>query len=230
MIRSIPLSAGTAVRRSFVAITAFAMLCAASSVSAQSARATGTVRDTDGRPIKGATIRATNPDAIPSQIVSTSDDKGRWAMIGLRTGTWTFDVEAPGFAPVQAPAGVRVAGTPPMAFTLARDPGPLPGALPSNIQAQLTAANMMRDQGRLDQAITAYREIRAKNPKLTAINLVIGDAYRKKASQETDQAARRSLLDLAIESYSEVLKADAENTRALAELEAIRVEAGATPK
>jgi tetratricopeptide (TPR) repeat protein len=206
------------------------MLCAAAPAGAQSARAAGTVRDTDGRAIKGATIRATNPDAIPSQIVSTSDDKGRWAMIGLRTGTWTFDVEAPGFAPFQAPAAVRVAGTPPMAFTLARDPGPIPGALPSNIQAQLTAANMMRDQGRLDQAITAYREIRAKNPKLTAINLVIGDAYRRKASQETDLAARRSLLDLAIESYSEAVKADAENTRALAELEAIRVEAGAIPK
>ena len=148
-------------------------------------------------------------------------------MIGLRTGTWTFDVEAPGFAPIQAPAAVRVAGTPPLAFTLARDPGPLPGALPRNIQAQLTAANMMRDQGRLDQAITAYREIRAKNPKLTAINLVIGDAYRQKAALETDPVARRSLLDLAIESYSEALKADAENTRALVELEATRVEAGA---
>ena len=170
--------------------------------AAQSARAIGTVRDTDGKPIKGATIRASNPDAIPSQIVSTSDDKGRWAMIGLRTGTWTFVVEAPGFVKVEAPAGVRVAASPPMAFTLVRDPGPIPGALPTNIQAQLTAAHMMREQGRLDAAITAYQEIRAKNPKLTAINLVIADTYRKKASQETDAAARQSLLDLATEAES----------------------------
>jgi hypothetical protein len=206
------------------------VLCSAAPAAAQSARATGTVRDIEGRPVKGATVRATNPDAIPSRVVSTSDDRGRWAMIGLRTGTWTFDVEAPGFARVQAPAAVRVAGTPPLAFTLARDPGPIPGALPTNIQAQLTAANMMRDQGRLDQAITAYRDIRVKHPKLTAINLVIADAYRKKASQETDAAARRSLLDLAVASYSEALKGDDENMRARTELEAVRVEIGALPK
>ena len=100
---------------------------------AQSARATGTVKDTNGRPIKGATVRAVNRDASPSQITSTTDDKGRWAMIGLRTGTWTVHVEAPGFTPVEATAPVRVAATPPMGFALARDPGPIPGALDKNV-------------------------------------------------------------------------------------------------
>jgi tetratricopeptide (TPR) repeat protein len=212
-------------RRFPLTLIALAALCLASTASAQSARATGVVRDTDGKGIKGATIRAVNPDVIPSQIVSTSDDKGRWAMIGLRTGTWTFVVEAPGFVKVEAPAPVRVAGTPPMTFTLARDPGPIPGALPTNIQAQLTAANMMRDQGRLDQAITAYREIRTKNPKLTSVNIVIADAYRRKAAQEKDPAIRRGLLELAIESYDEALKGDADNSRAKIELASVRAEA-----
>ena len=209
---------------------AFAAFLLATPLSAQTARATGVVRDTDGRAIKGATIRAVNPDAIPSQIVSTSDDRGRWAMIGLRSGTWTFIVEAPGFHKAEGPAAVRVGGTPPMTFTLARDPGPIPGALPTNIQAQLTAANMMRDQGRFDQAISAYRDIRSKNPKLTAVNLVIGDTYRKKAAQETDSVTRRSVLELAIESYAEVLKSDADNERAKTELESARAEAAALPR
>ena len=117
-------------RRFPLSLIALVALCAATAASAQSARAIGVVRDTDGKPIKGATIRAVNPDAVPSQIVSTSDDKGRWAMIGLRTGTWTFIVEAPGFTKVEAPAGVRVAASPPMTFALARDPGPIPVALP----------------------------------------------------------------------------------------------------
>ena len=209
---------------------AFVTLLLAAPLSAQTARATGVIRDTDGRAIKGATIRAVNPDAIPSQIVSTSDDRGRWAMIGLRSGTWTFIVEAPGFHRTEAPATVRVAGTPPMTFTLARDPGPIPGALPTNIQAQLTAANMMRDQGRFDQAISAYRDIRTKNPKLTSINLVMADTYRKKATQENDPVARRSVLELAIESYAEVLKSDADNERAKTELESARAEAAALPR
>lgn len=195
------------------------VLGVAASATGQTARAIGTVRDTDGKPIKGATIRATNPDAHPREVVSASDDKGRWAVIGLRIGMYEFTVEAPGFLPVKASTTVRTAASPPLQFTLARDPGPIPGALPGNIQAQLAAANMLRDQGRLDQAITAYHEIRVKNPKLTYVNLVLGDMYRARAAGEADPALRRAMLDRAIESYNELLKADAGNERARRELD-----------
>jgi hypothetical protein len=204
-------------------------LCVAVPATAQTARAMGSVRDTDGKPIKGATIRATNPEAYPPQVVSTTDDRGRWAMIGMRIGAYTFVVEAPGFLTVQASANVRTAASAPLLFTMARDPGPVPGALPANIQAQLSAANMLRDQGRLDQALNAYQEIRAKNPKLNAVNLVIGSVYRSRAAQEADPLARRALLDRAIESYQIVVAADAENERARRELESTRAEAAALP-
>jgi hypothetical protein len=208
-------------------LTVLAALAIATSASAQTARAMGSVRDTDGKPIKGATIRATNPDAYPPQVVSTSDDRGRWAMIGMRIGTYSFVVEAPGFLPVTASAGVRTAASAPLAFTMARDPGPIPGALPSNIQAQVAAATMLRDQGRLDQALTAYQEIRAKNPKLTAVNMVIGNIYRERAAQESNLTTRRELLERAIESYRAVVDADTENERARRQLESTRVEADA---
>ena len=206
-------------------MTLAALLALASPAAAQTARASGTVRDTDGKAIKGATIRAVNPEAYPPRVVSTSDDRGRWAVIGLRTGTYTFTVEAPGYLPIEAPVSVRVATSPPLAFTLARDPGPVPGALPSNIQAQVSAANMLRDQGRLDQAISAYQEIRQKNPKLTAVSFVVAEMYRQRAAQETDPAARRTLIDRAIASYTELLDNEADNERARAELERTRAEA-----
>lgn len=212
-----------------VPLAAVVLACGvATSAWAQTARATGTVRDTDGKPIKGATIRATNTDAYPPQVVSTTDDRGRWAIIGLKIATYTFLVEAPGYLPVEAPAAVRTAASTPLVFTLARDPGPIPGALPVNIQAQLAAANMLRDQGRIDQAISAYQEIRAKNPKLTAVNLLIGSMYRKKAEQEADPQLRRALLERAIESYSALVEADAGNERAHRELELARAEAAAS--
>ncbi len=185
-----------------------------SSALAQSARATGTVRDTNGRPIKGATVRAVNRDASPSQITSTSDDKGRWAMIGLRTGTWMFTVEAPGFTPVQAPAPVRVAGTPPMAFALARDPGPIPGALDKNVIQSLTAANTLRDRGQYEQALSAYQQLRDQNPKLTSLSFVMAGVYRKQAAAEANPAARRALLDRAINAYNQLLNDDATSARA----------------
>ena len=118
-------------------------------------------------------------------------------MIGLRTGTWTFNVEAPGFVAVEAPAPVRVAGTPPMAFTLARDPGPIPGALDKNVIQLVTAANSLRDRGQLEQALTAYQQIREQNPKLTAVSFVMASVYRQQAASATDPTARRALLDRA---------------------------------
>ena len=201
-----------------------------SSALAQSARATGTVKDTNGRPIKGASIRAVNRDASPSQITSTSDDKGRWAMIGLRTGTWQFTVEAPGFVPVQGNAPVRVAGTPPMGFTLAHDPGPIPDALDKNVIQSVAAANTLRDRGQYDQALSAYQQIREQNPKLTSLTFVVAGVYRKQAAAETNPVARRALLDRAISAYSQLLDDDAMNVRAKAELESTRSELQALPR
>lgn len=198
-------------------------------VVGQTARAVGIVRDTNGRPIRGATIRALNPEAYPSEITSTSDDRGRWAMVGLRTGQWQFIVEAPGFFRVEAMAPVRVATTPPMQFTLARDPGPIPGALPNNIVQQINQAAALRDKGYHDMALAAYQDIRAKNPKLTSVGFVIASIYRTKASLETDAQARRTHLEQAVAAYEQLLEADADNERARAELEATRAEVAALP-
>ena len=202
--------------------------CAAAPAFAQSARAAGTVRDTSGKPLKGATVRATNKDAVPSEIASSTDDKGRWAMIGLRTGTWTFVAEAPGFSSAQTPWPVRVGGTPPIPFVLARDLGPIPNALTRTVQQQISAANALRDRGQLDQAITAYEQVRDQNPKLTSMNLVVANAYRQRAAQETNPAARRTLLDRAIASYTTMLSSEPDNEHARTELASVRAEQAAT--
>lgn len=197
--------------------------------SAQTARTSGVVREADGRPIQGATIRASYPDTGPRLITAISDSNGRWAMIGLVVGTYMFVVDAPGFLPVKGTAPVRTSPTAPLVFTLTREPGPTPAALPANIQAQITAAHLLRDQGRLDQAITAYEEIRARHFTLTSINLVIGAAYRQKASLEADPAARRASLARAIDAYTDLLKTDPNNERARAELASARAEASPSP-
>jgi tetratricopeptide (TPR) repeat protein len=200
-----------------------------SAAFAQSARATGTVKDTSGRPIKGAIVRAINRDASPSEITSTTDDKGRWAMIGLRTGTWKFVAEAPGFTPVEANAPVRVAGTPPMGFALAHDPVPIPGALDKNVLQSVVAANALRDRGQYDQALTAYQQIRDQNPRLTSLSFVVAGVYRKQASSEANPAARRALLERAIGAYNQLLGDDSTSMRAKAEIELTRAELQALP-
>jgi hypothetical protein len=203
-------------------------LCLAAPAAAQSGRATGTVRDQNGNTVRGAVIRADNPTAYPPSRTATSDDKGRWAMIGLASGEWRFTVEAPGYVVQNGSVMIRSAGVPPLTFTLVRDLGPLPDALDRNVQQQVSDANALRDQGRYDQAIAAYQDIRTKNGKLTTIHFLLADAYRRKAAREPDPAAKRSLLQLAMASYDEVLKMDAVNERARAELESTRAEATIT--
>ena len=198
----------------------------ATAAAAQQARATGTVKDTSGKPIKGATVTAMNPDASPARIASATDDKGRWAMIGLKTGTWRFVAEAPGYVKVEANVPVRVAASAPLGFTMVHDPGPIPNALDRNIQQLIQDASTLRDQGRLDQALVAYQDIRTRNPKLTSVNLVIADLYRRKASQENDPTAKQGLLHQALDTYDLMLKNDATNERAIAERDAVRAATG----
>jgi tetratricopeptide (TPR) repeat protein len=204
-------------------IAAALMTLGIAAPAAAQGRVMGVVLDNNGRPIKGAIVRAANPDTSSREWTAATDDKGRWVLLGLRLGpNWRFTAEAPGFFPEQRVDQVRSNFAQPLMFSMRRDPGPLPGALVSEIQDQLAAANALRDQGRHDQAIAAYQAIHARNQKLTSIHLVIADVYRKKAEGESDAAARHALLERASAAYDEMLKSDADNEHAKAELAAVR--------
>src|SRR5207248_1573160 len=70
----------------------------AANAAAQAGRVTGVVKDDHGDPVKSATIIAENPDASPASFTSTSDEKGRFGIIGLRSGVWQMRASAPGYA------------------------------------------------------------------------------------------------------------------------------------
>jgi hypothetical protein len=184
-------------RRLQIAAAMLVTLAVAATAAAQG-RVAGVVQDVNGRPVKGATIRAVNTDASPREWTASSDDKGRWVMLGLRISpNWRFVVEAPGFFPGDGIAPVRSQFGQPIRIMLRPDPGPPPGALVKDIEEQVASAHALRDDGRYDQALAAYQSIAARNPKLTAINLVIADVYRRQAEQERDETARRALLERA---------------------------------
>jgi tetratricopeptide (TPR) repeat protein len=206
----------------------FAMLTVALAVTASgqtAGRITGTIKDPDGKPIKGATVRATN-EAVNARITSTTDDKGRFAMIGVRSGRWVIVAEAPNFLPLQGTSDVSSSVMPVLALTLQRDPGPMPGALSKTITDELAAAEALRSAGRYDEAITAYQAIQSKNARLTAVGLVVATLYREKAAKEKDAAARQALLARAIAAYTDFLKSDDTNLRARVELGVTHMAAG----
>jgi len=183
-------------------------LALAAAASAQTAgRITGTIKDPDGKPIKGATVRATN-DAVNMRMTSTTDDKGRFAMIGVRSGSWAIVAEAPNFVSLQGSANVSASNTPVLALTLQRDPGPMPGALVKTIGEDVAAAETLHKAGKLDEAIAAYQSIQSKNTRLTSVNLVLASLYREKAEQEKNPAAKQALLNRAADADNEFKKSE----------------------
>src|SRR5689334_933072 len=117
----------------------------AGSALAQGSRVVGIVKDETGQPIKGATLSLENPDAIPRNFTATSDDRGRFAIIGLKSGEWSIVAQAPGYIADAGRVVVRVAAPATPSFTLHRAPQPAPSALGNvgakDLQGELRAAD-----------------------------------------------------------------------------------------
>jgi hypothetical protein len=191
-----------------ILVLATLALALAAAASAQTAgRITGTIKDPDGKPIKGATVRAIN-EAVNARMASTTDDKGRFVMIGVRSGRWVIVAEAPNFLPLQGTADVSSSNMPVLSLALQRDPGPMPGALVKTINEDVTAAEALHRSGKLDEAIAAYQSIQSKNARLTTVNLVLASLYREKAEQEKNPAAKQALLNRATDADDEFKKSE----------------------
>ena len=203
-------------------LAAVAALAVAASAIAQTGRVGGTVKDDTGQPIKGATITAENPGASPSSFTATTDDKGRFSIIGLRTGQWTFTAQAPGFGPETGRMPVNTIGAPnpPLTFTLKKGGGGAPagalgGVAAKDLQTELAAADNFYNQQKWDEAVAAYRAIMTKAPSLSVINLQIAAAYRNKKDY-----------DAAIAAYNDLLKADPTNDKAIVGIGMTNLEKG----
>jgi tetratricopeptide (TPR) repeat protein len=163
-----------------------ALILTALPAAAQTGRIGGTVKDQSGQPIKGATILAENPNASPASFTATTDDRGRYSIIGLRSGQWKVTASAPGFQPQSGSLKVSTIGTPmpPVDFTLApgaaAPTGALAGVNTKELQGELAKADELMAAQKYDDAIAAYNAILTKIPALTMINMQIGRALRGK--------------------------------------------------
>lgn len=198
-----------------------ALVVSALPAAAQTGRVGGTIKDPQGQPVKGATVTAENPTASPSSFTATTDDRGRYSIIGLKTGTWKVTAVAPGFSPSSGNVPVRSLGSPmpPVDFVLAPGAagpaGALAGVNTKELQAELQKAIDMANAGQHDEAIAAYEAILVKTPALTMINGQIAQVKRLKKDY-----------DGAIESYQKVLAADPNNDKSKIEIGMTYLEKG----
>lgn len=198
-----------------------ALVASALPAAAQTGRIGGTIKDDKGQPIKGATVTAENPASSPSSFTATSDDRGRWSIIGLRSGTWKITASAPGFSPGGGNVPVRTIGAPnpPVDIVLAPGAagpaGALAGVNTKELQGELAAAEELMNSQQYDAAIAAYDAILVKAPALTMINLQIGRAHRLKKDY-----------DAALAVYKKMLAAEPGNERAQIEIGMTNLEKG----
>ena len=174
--------------------------------AAQTGRIGGTVKDQQGQPLKGATITAENPNASPSSFTATTDDKGRYSIIGLRPGRGRSRPSAPGFQPSSGSVPVRTIGAPmpPVDFVLA------PGA--AGPTGALAGVNTKELQGELQKA----DRHRQRRPARRGDRRLQRDPHQDAGADDDQRPDRRVQrlkkdYDGAIASYQKVLAADPNN-------------------
>jgi len=182
----------------------------ASAQVSQIARVAGLVRDEAGKPIPGASITASNPDQAPATFTASTDPKGRFAILGLRRGSWTFSVSPPGFKTTRGGGDVQV-GRPnaPINVTLMKGTpavsGPAATVTGAALQELIDDAEASAARGDLDSAIKGYRDLVSRVPALTAGQLRLAGLLEEKGDGPG-----------ALDVYRLVLKIEPENTRAAA--------------
>jgi len=86
-----------------IAAVGLAGLLLATLLSAQGwagrGRLSGTVEDSEGKSVEGATVKLTMDGAGPDEV--RTDRRGRWAKGGLRSGDWVVLVSKTGFVPTE---------------------------------------------------------------------------------------------------------------------------------
>ncbi len=175
-------------------------------------RLEGKVTDTDGKPVADAAVKLELPGRGGTTL--KSDKKGHWAILGLASGTWNVDVDAPGFATRRL--SVSVAGetrTPPVEVKLDKATGAVAGSVPPEVAEAVKAGDAAYAAGEWEKARTEYEKLLTLRPDLAPhLHQQIARCYH----QEKNYAK-------AVEHLQAILDADPTNEkiRMLAALEAL---------
>jgi len=193
-------------------LAVFASLPAAAGAQSTAA-VSGLVRSDQGEPIENATVRAEQPGVTSATFGDTSDEHGRFSMIGLSRGTWTFIAEAEGYVPQERRLSIRTLGSNPLLlFTLSEgvveaETEELNDDEIRQVQTDLAEADRLRADGQPAEAVAVYRDILARMPSLSAVHFEIGRTERE-----------RGAFGSALEAFEQILATDPENQRVQLEI------------
>jgi hypothetical protein len=180
-----------------VLVTALAIHPAAAQL--HNGRIVGTIVDDSGKAVAGAAVEVRNPDATPPVRSSVSDERGRFGIMGLRTGTWMIAVSAKGHEPsllaipvqAQRPGG---SVTIPLVRIEERHPPTFSEVSSAAVMEELGRAERLVAEGSGDEAMAVYEALLKKAPALTSVQLAIARVARATKDYVRAQTALGALL------------------------------------
>ncbi len=155
-------------------------------------RVSGTVRDTSGNPIEGATITVTSGDSERT-LEAVTDANGRWAILGFRSRPYDFSVRAAGFQPYNYQAQMRQAGRNPD-MDLVLEPAAM-GRSAGTGGGLMGEAQELFQAGRWEEALAKFDEVLAADPSMYQVHLNRGTVLRELGRPEDAKAAFQMVLD-----------------------------------
>ncbi len=137
-------------------------------------RLEGKVTAPDGKPIAGAKVKLELPERGGTEL--TTDKKGKWAILGLMSGTWNVDIEAEGYVARRLTASVmQEVRIPSIDVRLEKA---APKGPPPEVVAAMEKADSAYKAGRYAEARAEYDKLLALRPDLAPqIHRQIGFTY-----------------------------------------------------
>ncbi|MCP4661251.1 MAG: tetratricopeptide repeat protein [bacterium] len=164
-------------------------------------RANGVVVDEDGKPIEGAKVTLSWPDAPGEGPESTvTSRKGKWAVLGLAAGRWNLTIEAAGHITSNGWADVVIGPGQLIRVQLRplEEVSPLfTAGKPSTIIDWIEKGNSLLDQGRTSEARAEYRKAlgalpRERHPEL--LRTVARTYFLEKQPEEAATTLKQALV------------------------------------
>ncbi len=158
----------------------------------------GFVKDEEGNPIEGVTVRLYCLRAASGFTVKT-DSKGEWKALWIRGGTWYIDFEKPGYETKKISVNVSTyKKNPIIEVTLKKLEGV---EISKEYLEKLNKGNKLFQEKKYNEALKVYQELLEEQPKFKILNRNIGNCYFAMEDYEK-----------AIEYYKKAIKEKGDNT------------------
>ncbi len=158
----------------------------------------GVVLDVDGKPVPKAKVTMSFRQGNV-KFDGEANAKGEFSFIGLGSGMWDLSAVAPGYDPVTETVNVSQLNVNPKVTIRMKKAAKGGGGFIEDESTFeiLERGNQLYKDGKYDEAIAAFEEFKAKNPKAYQIDLNIADCQREKGDAEKAIALYNSVLTAA---------------------------------